>query len=406
MLSKSLSFKVSSDPEQLQKVIRICLEDLEINYEINEENIFKVSCLWSYYTRNLEAITDEIINGRNVDNVTKLNFQIVKVNNTLSSLCEKIPFVGGLFKKSKEIGEKITNNAYDIFGANHIGEIAITLSAIDEKTNVEFSTNDDINNSVLYSYYFIIRKEILKFNRLDISDFPCIGIVEEEQKNNSVIKINDKDEIPPNIMGYVAKENIDITQKVTPNNNVGNKNENQVFISYNHKDRLVANRVRECLEKANIEVVIDSKNMKAGEDIESFINNSISQANITLSIVSTNSLLSSWVSMESTLSVSAEKVTNKKFIAAYIDSDFFNIDFVDTALNRIESNTDEIEELIAKRLQKDRNIDDLYSELSRYKNLEYYLPKIISKLKSNLTVDITERNFDRGILKIIDTIRA
>ena len=67
----------------------------------------------------------------------------------------------------------------------------------------------------------------------------------------------------------------------------------KVFISYNHRDIVQANRIRDFFKANEIPVIIDTEEMDAGEDIKSFINRSIQEAKVTISVISKNSLLSS-----------------------------------------------------------------------------------------------------------------
>ena len=178
-----------------------------------------------------------------------------------------------------------------------------------------------------------------------------------------------------------------------------------IFISYNHKDKAIANKIKQVLKSANLIVKIDSETMLAGEDIQGFIDKSISETDVTMSIVSTNSLLSSWVALESIQTFFAQKVIKKQFIAGYIDSSFFNRDFVDKGLDLVELEIGNLQEAIKKRLEKNRNINDLQTELERFNDLKHNLPKIVERLKSSLSIDISNGNFDLGMEKIINSIK-
>lgn len=180
----------------------------------------------------------------------------------------------------------------------------------------------------------------------------------------------------------------------------------KVFISYNHKDKKVADVLKIELEKVGIEVAIDSEDMLAGDDIKKFIEESIKNTDITLSLVSSNSLLSAWVAMESVNTFYAQKVVDKKYIAAFIDSSFFNRNYVDKALNKIDKEISNIKKMISTRLGKNRNITDLQTELERYNDLSHNLPKVIQRLKDSLSVDITNGNFGVGINRIIHSIKS
>jgi hypothetical protein len=72
-----------------------------------------------------------------------------------------------------------------------------------------------------------------------------------------------------------------------------------VFISYSQKDKEIAAKVRATLEANDIKVTIDSESMDPGEDIRAFIDRAIRDTQVTLSIVSRNSLSSDWVALES-----------------------------------------------------------------------------------------------------------
>ncbi|MDW7693523.1 TIR domain-containing protein [Flammeovirgaceae bacterium SG7u.111] len=178
----------------------------------------------------------------------------------------------------------------------------------------------------------------------------------------------------------------------------------RVFISYNHKDKEVAQQVKAKLEEAGLTVTIDSEAMGAGEDIKSFIEKCVRENDVTLSLVSPNSLLSAWVAMESQLTLTGERIANKKFIGCAIDNSFFGRGFVDDALDKVEDELAEISQLMQKRLNRGRGVEDLQNELSRYKQLESNLPEIVRKFKESLTVDISGDNFEAGMGKVIGTI--
>lgn len=182
--------------------------------------------------------------------------------------------------------------------------------------------------------------------------------------------------------------------------------EKKVFISYNHKDKKIADSIKLELEKVGIGVTIDSQDMIAGDDIKRFIEESIKNTDVTLSLVSPNSLMSAWVSMESTQTFYAQKIIGKKFIAAFIEGTFFKRDYADKVLNKIDKEINSIKKAINIRLEKNRNITDLQTELERYNDLNYNLPKIIQRLKDSLSVNIANGNFETGIAKIIQSVKS
>ncbi|MEL6192131.1 MAG: TIR domain-containing protein [Bacteroidota bacterium] len=178
-----------------------------------------------------------------------------------------------------------------------------------------------------------------------------------------------------------------------------------IFISYNHKDRSISEKIKRTLESSGFTVVIDFESIQPGEDIYDFIKKSVRETDATLSIVSKNSLLSSWVALESMKSFYAQEVIDRKFIPAYIDKSFLNNSFTDESLYAVQGEITEITERIETRLKKGWNFDDLNTDLKRYKDLEYNLPGIIDRIKTIASVDLTEKNYQQGIERIISSLR-
>jgi len=180
----------------------------------------------------------------------------------------------------------------------------------------------------------------------------------------------------------------------------------KVFISYNHHDREIAMRLKETLEKNGIEVTIDAKAMKAGADIKEFIEHSIANTDITLSIVSNKSLLSGWVAMETVNTFYYAKFQeDKKFIACYIDNDFFNREFTLKAVEKIDGEIQEIESLMAKYAEQKTDSGDLNAEKTRLFDLRNNLNKIISRLRDSACIDIRGDLFETNLPNIIESIR-
>jgi len=179
----------------------------------------------------------------------------------------------------------------------------------------------------------------------------------------------------------------------------------KVFISYNHEDSLVADKLKSALEKAGILVTIDNVAMRAGASIQEFIESSIRDADVTLSIVSNRSLHSAWVALESITAFYGEKLrSGKKFIACYIDDDFFKPDFRLNATEQIDAKIDEIEKLIPKYAEKKLDTSDLNSQKSRLYKLRNDLGDILQKLKDSLTLDIRDSEFDKSLARIVQSI--
>lgn len=183
--------------------------------------------------------------------------------------------------------------------------------------------------------------------------------------------------------------------------------EKKVFISYNHNDSDTANKLKEKLTVENINVVIDSERMQAGEDIKEFIEKCVRETGTTISLISKNSLLSAWVAMESINTFYHEKTdTKKKFIACYITDDFFKRNFTDDALDHIEGEIKEIQSLITIRMEKNRSIRDLQNELTRMTELRNNMDEIIRRLRESLCIDIRGENLENNFQKILQAVSS
>ena len=180
-----------------------------------------------------------------------------------------------------------------------------------------------------------------------------------------------------------------------------------VFISYNHHDMEIANKLKDKLTAENIQVIIDSESMQAGEDIKEFIEKCVRETDATISLISTNSLLSAWVAMESINTFYHEKTnTNKKFIACFLTDDFFNRDFTDTALDHVDGEIKKIQDLVTARMEKNRSIRDLQNELTRYTELRNNMDEIIRRLRESLCIDIRMENFESNFKKMVQAINS
>jgi hypothetical protein len=180
-----------------------------------------------------------------------------------------------------------------------------------------------------------------------------------------------------------------------------------VFISYNHGDSEVADKLKTALEKTGIVVRIDKAVMDAGANIQEFIESSIRDTGVTLSLVSNHSLLSAWVALESIDTFYQEKFTGKKkFIACYVDDDFFRSDFRLNATKQIDAKIDEIDKLIPEYIAQKIDTNDLNSHKSRLFKLRNNLGDILLRLRESLCVDVREDKFDQSVAKIVSAINA
>lgn len=222
--------------------------------------------------------------------------------------------------------------------------------------------------------------------------------------NSNNLAIGNKAQIIVN--QSTSKKGIDIQDNSIPNELKDKpKNKVNVFISYNHNNKQIVDRLRKKLSLANIEVIIDSEMMKPGEKISDFIEQSIAKSNITLSIISNDSLLSSWVGFETINTFYQEKFRNKKFIACYTDDDFFDNRFRVTATLKIDEKINKLDSLILEYMSLKLDTTDLNDEKSRLFQLRNNLGDILQRLRNSLCLDIKENLFETNLKRLISAIK-
>jgi formylglycine-generating enzyme required for sulfatase activity len=179
----------------------------------------------------------------------------------------------------------------------------------------------------------------------------------------------------------------------------------KVFVSYNHEDSQVAVRVVAFLRKHNIEVTIDSAAMPPGGDIQGFIERSIRDTDVTLSIVSNKSLASGWVALESVTTFWFEKFErNKRFIPCYLDKDLFEDDYSNRVLPQINERLAQLDAQIEADKEKGGDPQHLQSQRTRLFELKKNLGKILLRLRDSLTLDIREEAFEPSLTRIVELL--
>jgi hypothetical protein len=178
-----------------------------------------------------------------------------------------------------------------------------------------------------------------------------------------------------------------------------------VFVSYSHRDQPVASRVKAALEQHGLAVRIDDQ-MNAGEDVRHFIERSVRDTAVTFAIVSNDSLLSTWVALEAFTTFGAEAVTmRRRFIAGYLDPDFFEPSYRLRATERIDAKIDEMETLARAHAAARIDTNDLNEEKSRLFELRHNLGSILERLRGSLTVSLADAQFDASVARIVTTLR-
>jgi hypothetical protein len=174
-----------------------------------------------------------------------------------------------------------------------------------------------------------------------------------------------------------------------------------IFLSYHHDDAPVAARIRAALEAAGIVVRIDSDAMQPGEDIGAFIARCVRDTGATVCLVSNRSLASGWVAVETIQAFDAERFgSTRRFIACYLDDDFFRPDYRLERTRDIDARIDVIDALLPEYAAARLDTEDLNREKSRLFALRNDLGRILARLKESLALDVRGERFDDAMARL------
>ena len=179
---------------------------------------------------------------------------------------------------------------------------------------------DAVWNLLLFSGYLTIhKKRSTGTNPQKL--FCCLKIPNAEIKNYFIAEM----------------EKLNANQNMKTLMALENKPMKTLFISYNHKDLAFVNQLKIDLEKADIPLIIDIEHMRFGDNIQEFIERSVQESDITLSVISDNSLKSPWVMLE-TLETFQQENFNKvlRYIPIVIDTQFQSQVFSSKLIENIE----------------------------------------------------------------------
>ncbi|MEQ1744141.1 MAG: TIR domain-containing protein [Saprospiraceae bacterium] len=179
----------------------------------------------------------------------------------------------------------------------------------------------------------------------------------------------------------------------------------KAFISYNHGDSEVAQRVKENLSKNGVDVIIDEEDMPAGMSIMEFIQESIKKCDAVVSIVSSKSLQSGWVGQESVASMYAVWLADKKFIPIKLDNVMFDSKFQISALKALIEKIKTTEADIAEIRSLGSSARNLEDDNNRYQDLKNNLDSILQRLKNVLMMDISGDNFEPSMRRVVERIQ-
>ena len=169
----------------------------------------------------------------------------------------------------------------------------------------------------------------------------------------------------------------------------------QIFISYTHADAADARRLCRYLKDRGLRVAIDEESMQPGERISGFIERSIRESDVVVSVVSTRSLMSAWVALETIQTLNRNKwVRDRLFIFCYLDDEFFRPEFRLDATRKADERLREIERLVPEYAERRIDTVDLNEEKTRLYDLRNNLGTILATLRDSLCLDAREEKLE------------
>ncbi|MCT4637308.1 MAG: GNAT family N-acetyltransferase [Bacteroidales bacterium] len=178
----------------------------------------------------------------------------------------------------------------------------------------------------------------------------------------------------------------------------------KVFISYSHKDKDFADMIKNIIESEGFDVIIDINDLQTGTEVKDFINKSIKESDITLTIISKNSISSSWVAIETLTSLYTNNIVGRKLFPCVYDQELFKSDFVDEMYDVLDLKIDELITRIGKRNAKKRPAVDLDNEKNRLQALHGNLASIVDNIRNMGCIDFYT-DFENAKDKLIKDLR-
>jgi hypothetical protein len=132
------------------------------------------------------------------------------------------------------------------------------------------------------------------------------------------------------------------------------------------------------------------------ERIQDFIERSIRNSDVVVSIVSTRSLLSPWVAVETINTFHRRKWDGKVFIGALLSDEFFRPEFRLECTRLIDERLQTIDNLLPEYREKKIDSVDLNEEKTRLYDLRNNLGSILANLKASLCLSLREEDFTRS----------
>jgi TIR domain len=178
------------------------------------------------------------------------------------------------------------------------------------------------------------------------------------------------------------------------------------FLSYAHEESTIAKAFRDALGACGLRIIIDVEHAVPGEDIVEFARRSIRAADVTICLVSTASLSSTWVVFEAVSTLQREHIDPEaRLIACATDRTFFDHECRLRITKSVGDRLTQIDTLLLEYLKQQLDFADLASERSRLISMRASLGEVLAHCRNSLTLELREDNLVECATKVADHIR-
>ena len=180
----------------------------------------------------------------------------------------------------------------------------------------------------------------------------------------------------------------------------------KVFISYSRNDAEFVERLKTELEAGKIGVTIDIESLAFGDDLQEFVERSVCETDLTIAVISRNSLQSVWVIAEALETLMHEKVLGrKKYLPIYIDTSFLDDSLYLQIVEQIDASIATLKDLTVQGIDRHLGTAHLDQKRERFITLRHNLSTILKKLADVLVVDFSsEAKFAENLPKLLEVI--
>lgn len=263
------------------------------------------------------------------------------------------------------------------------------LKKKDIQGSLEVLKSENVNAKLVYADYLNERKNL---------QMQCID--EEAWQaylTELYIRVKQLAEEEDNEVSYSTQTRKGVNKKF-------NSEAKKVFISYNHMDYEIVNRIAHCLE-GHIDHFVDYISMDPGDIIKERVSKEIMDRDYFLILLSKNSLTSPWVCLEGVIGNIKAQWMKAKFIPIRADDSLNDNKFLISVAEQIARRVKEIDADIEKIKTYSLWRKYLDSERELYSDFLKHHDTMIDTYRKIANINISGDLFDKGIQDLIHAIK-